>query len=229
MVLMAVVSIGVISALGWLMMHFGVIKPLVKIEQFSGAVADETINTLPPSPHALVKELDKLATNLRGVGEEVLNHRLELESQVAERTEELALQTKIALKNATEAFEASQAKTDFLANMSHELRTPMNGLLGMTELLMMSDVTEQQEDYLRTMNQSGQALLTIINDILDFSKISAGKMSMDPHPCNIANLIYDVASLLYSQAQAKGIELLVNYPAAVNQGLKSIQEGCVKS
>ena len=103
--------------------------------------------------------------------------------------------------------------------MSHELRTPMNGLLGMTELLMMSEVSEQQEEYLRTMNQSGQALLTIINDILDFSKISVGKMRMEPQPCNIAILIYDVASLLYGQAQAKGVELLVSYPSGVPAGL----------
>ena len=120
------------------------------------------------------------------MGEEILQHRKDLESQVSQRTLELAMQTEIAVKMADEADQASQAKTDFLANMSHELRTPLNGLLGMTELLMMSKLSDRQNEYLRTMNESGKALLTIINDILDFSKISAGKMTMEPQPCNVA-------------------------------------------
>ena len=212
------ISITVISCLGWLLAHWTIIKPMRSIEGYSGYVTDKSRSELPPPPSAMARELIHMGQNLHDVGEEILQHRKDLESQVSQRTLELAMQTEIAVKMADEAEQANQAKTDFLANMSHELRTPLNGLLGMTELLMMSKLSDRQNEYLRTMNESGKALLTIINDILDFSKISAGKMTMSPQPTNVATLVYDVASLLYAQANRKGIELLVDYAADAPQG-----------
>ncbi len=104
---------------------------------------------------------------------------------------------------------ASRAKSQFLANMSHEIRTPMNGVLGMTELLAETDLTDKQRRLVGMITASGETLLSIINDILDFSKIEAGKIELERIDFAPVAVLEDMAELLAARAQAKGLELIV--------------------
>ena len=116
-----------------------------------------------------------------------------------------------ALKQAMETAEAaSKAKSEFLANMSHEIRTPLNSVIGFTDLLMKTQLTDIQKLYCENANASGKSLLGIINDILDFSKIEAGKLELELVETDVVELIQQTANIIKYHAEEKGLELLVD-------------------
>ena len=167
---------------------------------------NDTGETFPADVLLTAMELDGKQV-VQGVVRDITD-RKRAEEKLIETNRQLEMATTIASEMALQAEIANGAKSEFLANMSHEIRTPMNGVIGMTGLLLDTELNDKQRRYAETIRSSGESLLGLINDILDFSKMEAGKLEMETLDFDLRALLDDFAATVALHAHDKGLEFI---------------------
>jgi signal transduction histidine kinase/CheY-like chemotaxis protein len=197
-IIIAVVTFAMAALASWLIAYY-LSRPLRQIAQTAEAVLHGNENVgAPDLSHQVPLEVRQLGLAFNTMLTDLRN-----------RNKEISL----ALKQAQTA---SLAKTQFLANMSHEIRTPLNGVVGMIELLRLSEVSSTQQRYIQDAMQSSQTLLRLIDDVLDLSKIEAGKLELERAPFDLPSLVERARGMFSEQAKSKGLTLTTSLPAELN-------------
>ncbi len=207
MILVPSLLIAILSAL-----YFGkkIARPLEKVSSAAEQIGQGNWDVIIDSKSN--DEVGDLARTINAMAHRIGGFQTELQDKVDERTDQLAIATQ-------KAEQANVAKSEFLASMSHEIRTPMAGVIGMADLVLDTDLSPQQLDWVSSIKSSGENLLTILNEILDQSKLEAGKLDISTIDFHLASFIEDSTQLFFPKIKEKGLTLSVELSDALPENI----------
>ena len=214
----------IIGAYFAISLYYRITEPLDHIKNVVHALARGRLNERVEQQNSseflgLAESINTMADYMEAAQADMQSHIDHAIEDLRETLETIEIQNVELDLARKEALEASRVKSEFLANTSHEIRTPLNGILGFINLALKTDLNEQQREYMETIRDSAQNLLTVINGILDFSKIESGKLTLDYAPLPIRNSIDEVLHMLAPDAHEKHLEVISHVESSIPKNL----------